>query len=53
MQRHRWCRKNFVEAGKTKAIESKKFERPLALATMGAPKPAFKAVIDAYAKEAK
>ena len=45
--------KNFVEAGKTKAIESKKFERPLALATMGAPKPAFKAVIDAYAKEAK
>lgn len=45
--------KNFAEAGKTKTIESKKFERPLALATMGTPKPAFKAVIDAYAKEAK
>jgi phosphate transport system substrate-binding protein len=44
---------NFVEAGKTKAIESKKFERPLALATLGAPKPAAKAVIDAYAKIAK
>ncbi|MDI1271758.1 MAG: substrate-binding domain-containing protein [Polaromonas sp.] len=45
--------RNFVEAGKTKAIDSKKFERPLALATVGAPKPAAKAVIDAYAKEAK
>jgi phosphate transport system substrate-binding protein len=44
---------NFVEAGKLKAIESKKFERPLALATLGAPKPAAKAVIDAYAKLAK
>lgn len=45
--------KGFVEAGKLKAIDSKKFERPLALATLGAPKPAAKAVIDAYAKEAK
>ena len=44
---------SFVEAGKTKAVESKKFERPLALATLGAPKPAAKAVIDAYAKLAK
>ena len=42
--------KGFVEAGKTKAIESKKFERPLALVTLGAPKPAAKAVIDAFAK---
>ncbi len=45
--------RNFVETGKTKAIDSKKYERPLALATLGAPKPAAKAVIDAYAKEAK
>lgn len=45
--------KNFVESGKHETIESKRFERPIALATMGAPKPAFKAVIDAYAKEAK
>ena len=45
--------RNFVEAGKTKAIDSKKYERPLALATLGAPKPAAKAVIDAYGKEAK
>jgi phosphate transport system substrate-binding protein len=45
--------RNFVEAGKTKAVDSKKFERPLALATMGAPKPAARAVIDAYTKEAK
>ncbi len=45
--------RNYVEAGKTKAVESKKFERPLALATLGAPKPAAKAVIDAYAKVAK
>lgn len=45
--------KGFVEAGKMKVVESKKLERPLALATMGAPKPAAKAVIEAYAKEAK
>lgn len=45
--------KGFVEAGKTKAVESKKLERPLALVTLGAPKPAAKAVIDAFAKEAK
>lgn len=45
--------RGYVEAGKTKAIESKKFERPLALATLGAPKPAAKAVIEAYAKAAK
>ncbi len=45
--------RNFVEAGKTKALDSKKYERPLALATLGAPNPAAKAVIDAYAKEAK
>jgi phosphate transport system substrate-binding protein len=45
--------RGFVEAGKTKTVESKKFERPLALATLGAPKPAAKAVIDAYAKAIK
>lgn len=45
--------KPFVEAGKTKTVESKKIELPLALATLGAPKPAAKAVIDAYTKEAK
>jgi phosphate transport system substrate-binding protein len=45
--------KGFVEAGKTRAIDTKKLERPLALATLGAPKPAAKAVIEAFAKEAK
>jgi phosphate transport system substrate-binding protein len=45
--------KGFAEPGKVKIVESKKLERPLALVTMGAPKPAAKAVIDAYAKEAK
>jgi hypothetical protein len=45
--------KGFVEAGKVKIIDSKKFERPLNLVTMGAPKPAVKAVIDAFIKEAK
>jgi phosphate transport system substrate-binding protein len=45
--------KGFVDASKTKTIETKKLERPLALATLGAPKPAAKAVIDAFAKEAK
>jgi hypothetical protein len=34
-------------------VDTKKLERPLALATLGAPKPAAKAVIDAYTKEAK
>jgi phosphate transport system substrate-binding protein len=45
--------KGFVEAAKAKAVDTKKLERPLALVTMGAPKPAAKAVIDAYTKEAK
>jgi phosphate transport system substrate-binding protein len=45
--------KGFVDAGKNKIVDSKKLERPLALATLGAPKPAAKAVIEAFAKEAK
>lgn len=45
--------KGFVDATKNKIVETKKLERPLALATLGAPKPAAKAVIDAFAKEAK
>ena len=43
----------FVDASKMKVIDTKKLLRPLALATLGAPKPAAKAVIDAFAKEAK
>lgn len=45
--------KGFVDAGKNKIIDTKKLQRPLALVTLGAPKPAVKAVIDAFAKEAK
>jgi len=45
--------KGFVDPATTKIVDSKKLERPLALATLGAPKPAVKAVIDAFAKEAK
>jgi phosphate transport system substrate-binding protein len=45
--------KGFVEAGKMKAIETKKLERPLAFVTVGEPKGATKAVIDAFIKEVK
>ena len=45
--------KGFVEAGKEKIIDTKKFERPLTLVTKGAPNAAQKAVIDAFIKEAK
>lgn len=45
--------KGFVDGAKNKIVETKKLERPLALATLGEPKPAAKAVIDAFAKEAK
>ena len=45
--------KGFVDGAKNKTVDTKKLERPLALATLGAPKPAAKAVIDAFAKEAK
>lgn len=45
--------KGFVDASKNKVVDTKKLERPLALATLGAPKPAAKAVIEAFAKEAK
>lgn len=45
--------KGFVEAAKMKIVQTKKLERPLTLVTLGAPKPAAKAVIDAFTKEAK
>lgn len=45
--------KGFVDPAKNKIVDTKKIERPLALATLGAPKPAAKAVIEAFAKEAK
>lgn len=45
--------KGFVDTAKNKIVDTKKLERPLALATLGAPKPAAKAVIEAFAKEAK
>lgn len=45
--------KGFVDLAKNKVVDTKKLERPLALATLGAPKPAAQAVIDAFAKEAK
>ncbi len=44
--------KGFMVDGKSKAIDTKKIERPLGFVTVGAPKPAAKAVIDAFAKEA-
>ncbi|MFO1227931.1 substrate-binding domain-containing protein [Roseateles sp.] len=45
--------KGFVEEGKDKIVQTKRIERPLALVTLGEPKPAARAVIDAFAKEAK
>lgn len=45
--------KGFVDAAKNKVVDTKKLARPLALATLGAPKPAAKAVIEAFAREAK
>jgi phosphate transport system substrate-binding protein len=45
--------KGFAESGKQKIVDSKKLERPLLLVTLGAPKPAAKAVIEAFAREAK
>ena len=45
--------KGFVETAKMKIVQTKKLERPLTLVTLGAPKPAAKAVIDAFTKEAK
>jgi phosphate transport system substrate-binding protein len=44
--------KGFVVAGKAKIVNAPKIERPLGFVTVGAPKPAVKAVIDAFAKEA-
>ena len=45
--------KGFVDTAKNKIVDTKKLERPLALATLGEPKPAAKAVIDAFTKEVK
>ena len=45
--------KGFVDATKNKTVDTKKLERPLALATKGAPSVAAQAVIDAFTKEAK
>src|SRR5262245_50049597 len=45
--------RGFVDPAKMKIVDTKRLERPLALVTLGAPTPAAKAVIDAYAKEAK
>ncbi len=44
--------KGFVVEGKAKIVETTKIERPLGFVTIGAPKPAVKAVIEAFAKEA-
>lgn len=43
----------FVDKATMKVVDTKKIERPLGFATLGAPKPAAKAVIDAFVKEAK
>lgn len=43
----------FVDKATMKVVDTKKVERPLGFATVGAPKPAAKAVIDAFVKEAK
>lgn len=45
--------RGFVEAGRNKVIDSRKLERPLGFVTVGSPKPAAKAVIDAFAREAR
>lgn len=45
--------KTFVDAARHKTLDTQKLERPLALATLGAPRPAVKAVIDAFTKAAK
>jgi len=45
--------KGFVDSSIHKVIDTRKIERPLALATLGAPKPAAKEVIDAFIREAK
>jgi phosphate transport system substrate-binding protein len=44
--------KSFVVEGKAKIVETTKIERPLGFVTIGAPKPAVKSVIEAFAKEA-
>lgn len=45
--------RGFANEVKGKIIETKKIERPLGFASMGAPSPAAKAVIEAFAREAK
>lgn len=45
--------RGFAEPGRTKILDSTKLERPLGFVTVGAPKPAAKAVIEAFAREAR
>ena len=45
--------RGFAIETKGKVIDTKKLERPLGFASMGAPTPAAKAVIDAFSREAK
>lgn len=45
--------RGFAVESKDKVIDTKKLERPLGFATVGAPSAAAKAVIDAFAREAK
>jgi phosphate transport system substrate-binding protein len=42
--------RSFAIEAKAKVLDTKKLERPLGFATLGAPKPAEKAVIDAFLK---
>lgn len=45
--------RGFVEAGRHKVVDSRKLERPLGFVTVGSPKPTARAVIDAFAREAR
>lgn len=45
--------RGFAVETKGKILDTKKLERPLGFASMGAPSPAAKAVIDAFVREAK
>ncbi len=45
--------RGFAAESKDKVLETKKLERPLGFASLGAPSPAAKAVIDAFVREAK
>ena len=45
--------RGFAAEAKTKVVDTKKLERPLGFASLGAPSPAAKAVIDAFIRETK